>query len=209
MKTCSKCKTGKAKTDFCKDKKRSDGLNLWCKGCCAEYYNNNRKAIRATAKIYRNKMKDVVKEKRKVYFAEHKEEKAAYDVEYRKKNADKIKTYKRIWEANRRNSPIYKIKRSLRRRIHHVIVDGYRSKSSTELLGCTVEYFKTYLESKFLPGMTWDNYGKGGWHIDHIKPCARFDLTKESEQLACFNYKNCQPLWEADNLKKGDSYSTN
>jgi hypothetical protein len=50
--------------------------------------------------------------------------------------------------------------------------------------------------------MTWDNYGKGGWHIDHKRPCCDFELTKESEQKLCFNFKNCQPLWEADNLHK-------
>lgn len=54
--------------------------------------------------------------------------------------------------------------------------------------------------------MTWGNFMNGEVHIDHIKPCVKFDLTKEDEQMACFNYKNLQPLWWYDNLKKSDNY---
>lgn len=60
---------------------------------------------------------------------------------------------------------------------------------------------KKHLEIKFTKGMSWENYGK--WHVDHIKPCAKFDLTKESEQRKCFHYTNLQPLWAIDNFKKG------
>jgi hypothetical protein len=52
--------------------------------------------------------------------------------------------------------------------------------------------------------MTWDNYGKKGWHVDYILPCASFDLTKEEEQKKCFHYTNLQPLWWLDNIKKSD-----
>lgn len=73
-----------------------------------------------------------------------------------------------------------------------------------DLLGCTIEEFRAYLESKFTEGITWDNYGKQGWVIDHIIPCRSFDLTKIEEQKKCFNYKNMQPLWNTDNQKKSD-----
>ena len=49
--------------------------------------------------------------------------------------------------------------------------------------------------------MTWKNHGI--WHVDHIRPCASFDLTKDEEQRECFHYKNLQPLWGPDNLAKG------
>ncbi len=52
--------------------------------------------------------------------------------------------------------------------------------------------------------MTWDNYGE--WHIDHIKPCALFDFTKEEQQRECFHYTNLQPLWAKDNMRKSDKY---
>ena len=72
------------------------------------------------------------------------------------------------------------------------------------LLGCSPDFFKRHLESKFTEGMSWENYGTKGWHIDHIKPCASFDLTIESEQIECFHFSNLQPLWWYDNIEKSD-----
>jgi hypothetical protein len=73
--------------------------------------------------------------------------------------------------------------------------------NTEELLGCSIENLKKHLEKQFTQGMSWKNYGK--WHVDHIKPCANFDLSKKTEQQKCFNYNNLQPLWAVDNLKKG------
>lgn len=70
-----------------------------------------------------------------------------------------------------------------------------------ELLGCTADEYKSHIENLFTEGMSWDNYGE--WHIDHKKPCASFDLSDPNQQEECFNYKNTQPLWAADNYKKG------
>jgi hypothetical protein len=76
---------------------------------------------------------------------------------------------------------------------------------TSELLGCSGPELKVYLESKFKPGMTWENYGMYGWHIDHVKPCASFnDFNKIETQKECFNYKNLQPLWAKENLLKSD-----
>jgi len=74
-----------------------------------------------------------------------------------------------------------------------------------ELLGCSLKHFKEHLEKQFIEDMSWNNYGK--WEIDHIKPCCKFDLTNVLEQEECFNYKNQQPLWKADNLSKGGKYN--
>lgn len=60
-----------------------------------------------------------------------------------------------------------------------------------------------HLEAKFAPGMTWDNYGVDGWHIDHIMPLAAFDLTDEQQRQQACHYTNLQPLWAAENLAKG------
>ena len=58
-------------------------------------------------------------------------------------------------------------------------------------------------ESLFQSGMTWENHGKYGWHIDHIRPCSSFDLTDPEQQKLCCHYTNLQPLWAKDNLSKG------
>lgn len=90
-----------------------------------------------------------------------------------------------------------------RNRIYSVF--QYKPGKSITYLGCSIQTFKTHLENKFLPGMSWEN--KGLWHIDHIRPCASFDLSKEDELKKCFHYTNMQPLWAEDNLRKGSKYS--
>jgi hypothetical protein len=73
-------------------------------------------------------------------------------------------------------------------------------------VGCTIDELKIHLESLFVEGMTWENYGNGTnkWNIDHIIPCLYFDLTDAEEQRKCFHYTNLRPLWGIDNIKKGD-----
>ena len=73
--------------------------------------------------------------------------------------------------------------------------------STFALLGCTIDFFMGYLEAQFKDGMSWANRKR--WHIDHIRPCAKFDLTDPAEQARCFNYTYLQPLWRIDNLRKG------
>ena len=75
-----------------------------------------------------------------------------------------------------------------------------------EYINCTVKYLHEFLEFRFTDGMSWDNYGKK-WHIDHIIPCASFDLKCPEQQKKCFHYTNLQPLWAKDNQEKGAKYS--
>lgn len=72
--------------------------------------------------------------------------------------------------------------------------------SAVRDLGCSVDELKLLLESKFTEGMNWDNYGQ--WHIDHIKPLSKFDLTNPQELLKACHYTNLQPLWAKDNIVK-------
>jgi hypothetical protein len=75
------------------------------------------------------------------------------------------------------------------------------------LLGCDVSQLWEHLESMFQEGMTKENYGK--WHVDHIKPCASFDMYDPEQQKQCFHYSNLQPLWAEDNLIKGIRTTSN
>lgn len=78
------------------------------------------------------------------------------------------------------------------------------------LVGYTAQELKIHLERQFLPGMTWENRGKGGWVVDHIIPRAAFsyDSATDEEFKACWSMTNLRPLWEADNLKKGAERTT-
>jgi hypothetical protein len=105
----------------------------------------------------------------------------------------------------------FRILKNLRSRIRFALKKGQIKKADTteKLLGCPVPEFKNYFMSLFSEGMSWDAFMAGKIHIDHIIPCAKFDLTKEEEQRKCFHYTNLQPLWGTDNLRKGTKIITN
>jgi len=124
---------------------------------------------------------------------------------YYEKNKEVINEQQRKHSLNRRRNDInYRLRGYLRRRIWSALKGKNKSKSTMKLIGCSIKTLKQYLERRFKSGMTWNNYGK--WHIDHIRPCASFDLSKPSEQRKCFNYTNLQPLWAVDNLRKNDKF---
>lgn len=100
----------------------------------------------------------------------------------------------------------FKLSRAVRSAVHGRLkrrVKFDTEVSSLDCLGCTIEELQLYLESKFKPGMTWDNWEPSGWHIDHIKPLADFDLIDEEQMRKACHYTNLQPLWAKDNFSKG------
>ena len=174
------------------------------------WYDNNKDKVKSYCDINRDK----VNMWKKTY--DNKTETKFYKKEYRKLNKEKQKTYKKNWhESNKEKVNIYynnkrktdiqfKLQSNLRSRLHSALKDNRKVGSAVKDLGCTIEQLKSYLESKFLPGMTWDNWTTDGWHIDHIKPLSSFDLTDRKQLLEVCHYTNLQPLWAKDNLIKSD-----
>mgnify|MGYP005991156161 CR=1 FL=1 len=136
----------------------------------------------------------VIKEKRK-----RSQKKYNSSEKGRKRSRDYMKERREI-DLN------FRIKNVLRCRLYKAVINsgGIKSEKAIGLLGCSIEELHNHLSGQFTDGMSWDNYGD--WHIDHIKPCAAFDLTKVSEQRECFHYTNLQPLWAYDNFIKNDTY---
>lgn len=89
----------------------------------------------------------------------------------------------------------------MRTRIYLAVKRNQKAGSLLVLLGCSIPELRLHLEAQFKPSMSWGNYG--AWHVDHIRPCASFDLAKPEEQRACFHYTNLQPLWGPENVAKG------
>ena len=102
----------------------------------------------------------------------------------------------------------FRIVQNLRTRMRLALNNSNKADTTQNLLGCTTEELKAHLESQFTDGMSWDNYGMNGWHIDHIIPCSSFDMLDPEEQRECFHYTNLQPLWAEDNLRKSDKIET-
>jgi len=188
-----------------------------------EYYLKNKGLISEKSKMRRvskdlDELNNKIKEKRANRTDEEKIRYSEYAKQYRQKNKDKIKAYregrkdisranKRIWHHKKyREDILYKITHNLRSRVKHAIRCGLKTEKTITLLGCTTSQLKTHIESLFTEGMNWEIFMTGDIHVDHIKPCSKFDLTKRDEQIACFNYKNLQPLWWYDNLAKSDNY---
>jgi len=148
-----------------------------------KYYQNHKKEILEQCKKYKTNNNLKIKERRKNYNNIHRKEINQYQ-------RNKLKT-----DLN------YRFTRNLQTRINCALKGICKSKRTLDLLGCSLDFFRFYFQSKFQSGMSWKNYGK--WEIDHIIPCARFNLTKPEAQEKCFNYKNLQPLWKLDNKIKG------
>ena len=108
------------------------------------------------------------------------------------------------YKLRHRDDPQYRVKRAMSARLHKAMARIGRPKSSQTMkyLGCSEEFLKTWLKAQFKFGMTWENYGTY-WHIDHVIPCARFDLTDSRQQAAAFHYTNLQPLEAVKNASKG------
>jgi hypothetical protein len=98
----------------------------------------------------------------------------------------------------------YRLQDILRNRLYLAIRNEQKTGSAIKDLGCSINDLKIHLEKQFKDGMSWDNYGFRGWHFDHIKPLASFDLSKRDQLVETVNYKNLQPLWWKDNLSKGN-----
>jgi hypothetical protein len=186
LKICTICGVSRPTKKFSKRKASPDGLQPKCKMCASAkdsaHYLKNREKILASVKIYSKINRDKI---------------TAYGLEYVK--------------ARCQDDPAYKMSRRLRKRLWDALNSQGAKKNSSAIkdLGCTIGEFKNYLESKFTPGMSWDNYGRGGWVLDHIRPLSSFNLSLPEQQMEASRYTNLQPLWEEDNLKKGDSWTSN
>jgi hypothetical protein len=205
--TCTTCNLTKDSSEFRSKNK--------CNACRKEYFKNYSKA-------HYQANKDDYRERNKLWVKNNHEKQKAYGRKSYHKNKevcnDRSRAYSKLnretlsrKEKERIDKDIaFKIKKRLRTRLYVSVKSQgtIKHKSTLKLLGCTIIELKAHLESKFLPTMTWDNYGSL-WHIDHIIPCSKFDLTNEEEQRRCFHYTNLQPLFALTTIIDGVEYIGN
>ena len=153
-------------------------------------------------KAYRAANIDKAKAYHEAYYEANPDKTKAQHKAYRAANIDKIKAYN---NTRTKTNIQYKLSKALRSRLYHALQGNQKTGSAVRDLGCSIDELKMHLESKFQSGMSWDNWSFDGWHIDHIKPLASFDLSDRAQLLLACHYTNLQPLWAIDNLSKGDS----
>jgi hypothetical protein len=126
--------------------------------------------------------------------------------EYYQNNKHKINDTRRNWEKEKKNADIdFKMKKYMRTRIYTAFTTRGLKKSNRtwKYIGCTSDFFRKWIEFQLYDGMTLENYGEF-WHIDHVKPCASFDLSKEEDIEKCFSWMNTRPLRSDKNKIKRD-----
>lgn len=215
-KICGDCKQDLAYDLFGKDKHRADGLTFYCKICLKKKRQPNKEKAIAYQKTYRSDPanKDQIAATLHANYLKNLEERLAYRKKYAETHKEQISAYMhnycKVYQRERRaRDPLYKLKYTLRFLVWRACRGYGKNGHTEEYIGLPFLDFKKYLESKFLPGMTWENHGNGDgkWNIDHIRPLASFDLSKEEEKRAASHYTNLQPLWFVDNMAKSDDWS--
>jgi tRNA nucleotidyltransferase/poly(A) polymerase len=197
MKTCSKCKIEKSFDEFTKHSTSKNGIRPNCKDCQKEYREKNKEKIK---KWYQENKEHLIKYSKKRY-----EENKEYAKKYSKKYREENKKYYSEYTKQRRNTePLFKFSCNVRTLIGNSFKRGtnqFTKKAKSEkILCCTIEEFTLFIKSKFIEGMTLENYGQ--WHLDHIIP---LDSAKSEEEIIKLNhYTNFQPLWAEENIRKGN-----
>lgn len=167
----------------------------------------NKEKVAAWMKAYHKEHKEEAAVKYKIWYEEHKEEKLASRKAWGERNKEKIaarmKPYARAWRKKKYGTDEnFRILTNYRTRIGKALRGINKSARTLGLIGCPIKELWEHLEKQFKPGMRRGNYGIE-WEVDHILPCANFDLTDPEQQKKCFHYSNLQPLWRSDNRSKG------
>ena len=189
QKTCTKCGEAKPRCIeyFSSDGRKSDGLRADCRKCQSEAANkrhrDNRDHRLAVQANWRKNNPGYWKWVPKPYAIEDRQAAIERD------------------RATEKSNPARVAMERMRKRLHRLA--GNSGHRTIGFLGCTSSELRAHLERQFLPGMSWEN--RSEWHIDHIIPLASFDLTDPVQRNRASHYTNLQPLWAADNLRKGAS----
>ena len=224
MKKCSKCQEVKSLDDFYKNRCKKDGLQTICKVCQLKHQNQyheiNKERNNKRSREYNKANKERLSAYGERYRQENKLRQKEYDKKRRQEKRDLLNQANKIYrEANRekineyvRNrrkmDPVLRATCNLRRRLYDFCKHSRLNKNfkTMDSVGLTSTEFKSYIESLFLDGMSWYNYGRGAdkWAIDHIKPLRT--ATTVDELFKLNHYTNLQPLWNSENYIKGGKW---
>lgn len=193
-KVCAKCHTEKDIGLFPPCPENPKWITGTCRDCKREKDNEY-------SRKRNGKDREKVNARNAKWAVEHREQDLARKKKY---NAEHIEENLR-WHREKRKTDVgFRLLGVLRCRLRMALNGLTKCARTMEMLGCSTDELRKHLELQWRDGMTWENYGgRSGWQIDHIIPCASFDLTKEEEQRKCFHFSNLQPLGSKENRAKG------
>ncbi len=197
----------KEKREYDKKYRIKNKAKLLKKRCL--YIKKSKEQKREYDKKYRAKNRERLRKQKHDFYEANKVIILKKERAYKNANRDKINKRKReLARFKRANDPRYRLNRSISNGINKSInrnKKGYRWES---LVGYTIDDLTIHLEKQFSDGMTWDNYGKKGWHIDHKIPISWWEIEsiKDPAFEQCWALSNLQPLWENENCSKRDRY---
>jgi hypothetical protein len=226
-KICTKCGTSLPALigNFYKDIQKKDGLSSSCADCCrkrkyetfinitSEKLKEERRLKKETYlksdeyQMFLAKSKEKEKIRKKRYRDKNREilnQKARLSIK-KKPSPEKIKEYKKKEYEKIKANPLKKHIHYLRVRMNDCLKNK-KQFSVNDVICYNHEEFLNHITSLFTEGMSWENYGKKGWHIDHIRPLASFNLENIEDVKRAFSLQNLQPLWSSENCSKGSLY---
>jgi hypothetical protein len=167
------------------------------------YYVENKEELLEKQKNYYESNKNTILKKSQEYVKDNLEKTSKYQKKYRDNNKEILRQYKQRYNKKRRQTDIiFKLKCNISHRIRQYLKNKtiIKNLKTFEIVGCSPEYLKEYLEKQFVSGMTWKS--RNSWHIDHIIPLS--SAKNEEELLKLCHYTNLQPLWASENIKKSN-----
>jgi hypothetical protein len=171
----------------------------------------NKEWVREREKKWRENNKDKIRKNSRRYYLAHIDEMLEKHREYQerrqKNNTEEVREYRRKMSRKIRSTPKGKINNTMSRSIAEALKSGSKAGRRWEtLVDFTAEQLRKHLEKRFKDGMTWESYGKDGWHIDHIIPISvfNFESPEDIDFKRCWALKNLQPMWAEENMAKGN-----
>jgi hypothetical protein len=218
-KVCSKCKEEKNVCEFGKLKTSKDGLLYSCKKCnnkrSVDYRKNNPEKVLELTRNWTKKNPEWVYNRHKKWREENPKKHKELKKNWYKNNPHKRKEYRENYKPKkheqrkerRESDPIFSLINNVRSRLYKYLIklDITKKNKTFDIVGCSPLQLKEHLEKQFTNGMCWEN--RSEWHIDHIIPLS--SAKTEDELYKLCHYKNLQPLWAIDNIKKGNKILSN
>lgn len=175
------------------------------------YRKNNPEKKKEMDRLYRENNKEKIKKMFKNWYKNNREDVILTSKQWKSDNKDRLKILQNKYNKERRNNVFIRISDSISTQIRESLKGNKKGRHWETLVGYTISDLKQHLEKRFTENMSWDNYGRHGWNIDHIKPLCSFNYlnVNDCSFKECWSLNNLQPLWETTRVINGIKYTGN